>query len=368
MKGRSNSSPVVAVAMSGGVDSSVAAKLLVDQGYQVIGFTMMLVPPSPDRPEFDDVRGKFADAVESARRVARLLGIPHHVVDLSAEFERKVVSPFVRSYEFGFTPNPCLWCNPAMKFGALFAAAREFGAEKLATGHYATVRFDPQKRRWLLLRGRDRGKDQSYVLYGLTQEMLGRSIFPLGDFTKQQVRKMAKEFGLPSAAREESQEICFVGPGGYAALLQARGIRSVPGDIVDLEGNVIGRHRGIVHYTIGQRKGLGLSRERPVYVVGIDAEKNRLIVAERDKAYFSGAYLEGFNLISEERLEGPVQATCAVRYRGKEVPCTLEVEGQGDKATVFFHVPQFAVTPGQGAVLYQGDIVLGGGIIVRAWR
>lgn len=367
MKGRSDSSPLVAVAMSGGVDSSVAAKLLLDQGYRVIGFTMGLVPASPDHPEYDEVRERFAGAVESARHVARILGVPHHVVDLSGEFERKVVSPFIRSYESGFTPNPCLLCNPALKFGALFAAAREFGAGKLATGHYARVRFDPWRRRWLLLRGRDPGKDQSYVLYGLTQEMLARSIFPLGDLTKQQVRKIAEKSGLPSAGREESQEICFVGPGGYGAFLRARGVRSVPGDIVDLEGNVVGRHRGTVHYTIGQRKGLGLSRERPVYVVGIDAEKNRLIVAERDKAYFRGADLEDFNLISEERLEGPASASCAVRYRGKEVPSTLEVEDQG-KARVFFRVPQFAVTPGQGAVFYQGDIVLGGGIIVRVWR
>lgn len=367
MRGCSVSSPLVAVAMSGGVDSSVAAKLLLDQGYQVMGFTMALIPSSPDHPEYDEVRGRFAGAVESAKRVARILGIPHHVVDLSAEFERSVVSPFIENYKSGFTPNPCLLCNPALKFSALFRAAREFGAEKLATGHYVRVKFDPQRRRWLLLRGRDRRKDQSYVLYGLTQEMLGRSIFPLGELAKQQVRKIAEESGLPSAGREESQEICFVGPGGYVALLHARGVLSVPGDIVDLEGNVVGRHRGIVHYTIGQRRGLGLSRERPVYVVGIDAGKNRLIVAERDEAYFDGAELEAFNLISEDHLEGPTSATCAVRYRGTEVPSTIEEEEQG-KARVSFHVPQFAVTPGQGAVLYQGEIVLGGGIIVRAWR
>jgi len=367
VRGCSASSSEIAVAMSGGVDSSVAAKLLLDQGYRVIGFTMMLVPASPDHPEYDEVRERFAGAAETAMRVARMLGIPHHVVDLSGEFERKVVQPFVKAYESGFTPNPCLLCNPSVKFGALFEAARKFGASQLATGHYARVRFDPHRGRWLLLRGRDRRKDQSYVLSGLTQEMLERSVFPLGDLTKQRVRRIAEEAGLPSAQREESQEICFVGPGGYGTLLQARGLTSVPGEIVDLEGNVLGRHRGIAHYTIGQRKGLGLSKQQPVYVVGIDAARNRLTVAERDKAFFRGADLEAFNLISEERLDGPAFATCAVRYRGNEVPSTVEALEQG-RARVSFHVPQFGVAPGQGAVLYQGETVLGGGFIVRAWR
>jgi len=359
----------VAVAMSGGVDSSVACLILKQQGYDVVGLTMKLLPNPPSE---DVVRAPCCtlEMAQDAMRICHSLGIPHYTINLVDEFEESVIVPFVREYSLGRTPNPCLECNRVMKFGYLLQKARELGCDYLATGHYARVRHaSTPGTRALLLRGVDKKKDQSYALYSLTQDELNHALFPLGELTKEEVRRIAREAGLRTAEKPESQEICFV-TGTYKEFLLERGVRAEPGDIVDTSGKVLGKHIGLPFYTVGQRKGLGIAGGEPLYVVDLDLERNALVVGRRAEAYSAGCKAENLNLIAAERLTDSVSGTCMVRYRGKEVGATMEpvpgapADGQ-DSAIIRFDTPQFAVTPGQSAVFYQGDYVFGGGVITR---
>lgn len=356
----------VAVAMSGGVDSSVACLLLKRQGYDVVGLTMKLLPNPPSE---DVVRAPCCtlEMAQDAMRICHSLGIPHYTINLVDEFAESVILPFVREYSMGRTPNPCLECNRVMKFGYLLHKARELGCEYIATGHYARVRHSSGPgSRALLLRGVDKAKDQSYALYPLTQDELDHALFPLGDLTKEEVRRIAREAGLRTAEKPESQEICFV-PGTYREFLTEQGLKAEPGDIVDTSGKVLGRHVGLPFYTVGQRKGLGVAGGQPLYVVDLDLKRNVVVVGKRSEAYSMGCIVEDLNLIASERLTGPVSGTCMVRYRGKEVAATMEPHpdrpDKHDTAIIRFDTPEFAVTPGQSAVLYQGDYVYGGGVI-----
>lgn len=309
-----------------------------------------------------------------AARICQRLDIAHYTFDMVDEFEHEVVLPFIKEYVSGRTPNPCLVCNRAMKFGHLLRKASEVGAGYIATGHYARIAGGGSGKeglssggsRYLLLRALDRTKDQSYVLYGLTQDVLGRTMFPLGRLTKGQVRQVARDAGLPSAIEPESQEICFVTGKTYREFLLERGIKFEPGPILDTSGKVLGSHRGLPLYTIGQRKGLGLGGTlSTLYVVDIDAPGNALVVGGRSEAYSGGCIVADLNLIASDALSELVRGTCMVRYRARETRATMKPAGDGSSAVVEFEAPQFAVTPGQALVFYQDEAVYGGGVIAR---
>lgn len=345
-----SSRPKVAAAMSGGVDSSVAAALLKDQGYQVIGVTMHL-----------GFSGSWK-AADDARSVADKLGIPHHVVDLREEFQA-VVDRFCQDYLEGRTPNPCIVCNRAIKFGALLETANLLGASRLATGHYARVEEDGVKQRYLLKKGVDSSKDQSYVLYGLTQEQLGRVIFPLGSMNKLNARSIAQDFELPVADKEESQEICFI-EGDYGAFLMCRFPGRVkPGPILDMQGKRLGTHKGTPLYTVGQRRGLGMSADRALYVVEVKGDTNTLVVGPVESLEAKGLLATEVNFISFDKLKDPMEVMAKIRYRAKEVPATIYP--QDHQVKVVFRHGQRAVTPGQSVVFYQEDVVIGGGVIQK---
>lgn len=345
----------LAAAMSGGVDSSAAAFLLREQGHRVTGVTLRLAGPG--------------DGVEDARDAARRLGIGHLVLDLSGRFREQVVDPFVLEYERGRTPNPCVECNRRIKFGALLEAAEELGLEAAATGHYAGRAYDAGAGRWLLKKAVHREKDQSYVLCRLSQRQLERSRFPLGGLSKEEVRAIALEQGFSSARRKESQDICFVPDGDYAAFLRRYTGRDYPpGPFLDREGRVLGEHRGIVCYTLGQRRGLGVSSDRGrLYVCGIDPEANAVTLSDGESLYARGLEAGEVNLIACGRLDGPVRLRARVRYRMEEQPCTVEQTGE-DTVRVVFDRPQRAVTPGQTVAVYDGDTVVLGGVIEKSLR
>lgn len=352
----------VLVAMSGGVDSSVAAALLKQQGYQVVGVTMQIWPDVSE--EEADRHGGCCSlaAAEDARRVANLLGIPHYVLNLKKVFEEKVISYFCDEYVSGRTPNPCVLCNRDIKFGALLWKAKQIGAEYVATGHYARVVQDPSGR-FLLLRGVDRTKDQSYALYMLRQYQLAAAIFPLGSLTKVQVRQIAAELGLPVAEKPESQEICFVTSGNYAEFVRKRKPEHFrPGPILDTSGRVIGTHRGLPYYTVGQRRGLGISAPEPLYVIRIDARRNAIVVGNKEETLAKSFLVSNPNFIPFDTLSEPLKVTCKIRYRSEEAPATVSPAGCA-QVRVDFDVPQRAITPGQSAVFYDGEMVIGGGII-----
>jgi tRNA-specific 2-thiouridylase len=363
MKSKDTKPHRVIVALSGGVDSSTAAALLVQQGYKVSG-VMMRLWAMHYQGEFPENRCCSPAAIADARRVCALLGIPFQLVDLEEEFKTRVVDYFCDTYALGRTPNPCLACNRYVKFKALLCLAFDLGAEYLSTGHYARIRS--QNGEYQLLKGIDKEKDQSYVLYMLGQEELPHLLFPLGDHTKRQVRSMAAKYNLPTADRVESQDTCFVADGDYRAFVAQQRPEAVrPGSIFDLQGHLLGKHRGVAFYTVGQRQGLGIAAAHPLYVLEIDSARNALIVGPK-AALFRGELLaEQVHFVAGNPPPQPASITAKIRYKAKEVPATL-IPLPGQMARVVFAELQPAITPGQGVVFYQDDIVLGGGIIASA--
>ena len=359
--------------MSGGVDSSLAAFLLKQQDCGVVGISMKLwdfaeVGGNPHK----DGRCCSVEALDDARAVCDKIGVPHYVVDFTDDFRREVISDFVDEYVKGRTPNPCIICNTKIKWKSLWKKAEALGASFIATGHYARIQHNQDTGRHWLLKGIDPSRDQSYALWGLSQRDLGRTIFPVGELTKKQVRATAKEQDLKVADREESQEICFVADDDYPRFIRewnsekspSGGDVIKPGPILNLQGDKIGEHKGIPFYTVGQRRGLGIAAEKPLYVVQIDAEKNTVYVGENEELFRSSFVVSGVNWIAFERLEKEIDCEIKIRYQhipqeGKIYPLT------GGEVMVRFNRPERAITPGQSAVFYDGEVVLGGGVIHR---
>lgn len=366
----------IAVAMSGGVDSSAAAAILKEAGHDLVGFTMQLW--NQNRGLSVDENGDplpsrccSLDDVYDARRVAEELGIPFYILNLERDFERDVVKPFVASYLDGETPIPCVACNSRLKFASLDRLARSLGCDKVATGHYARVRDDRAANRHRLLRGEDLRKDQSYFLWELTQEQLAHAMFPLGEMSKAEARGAARRHELAVAEKSESQEICFVPDGDYAGFidryLEAEGAADqtpAAGEIVNTRGETVGAHNGIHRYTIGQRRGIGVTNPLPLYVVQIDAARNRVVVGESDELLSREFVAAGVNWVAFDEPREAVRADVRVRYRHTPAPATIEAAADG-RVRVRFDEPQRAITPGQATVFYRGDEVVGGGWIVR---
>ena len=357
----------IAVAMSGGVDSSMAAAILKDQGYEVIGFTMHLWDDSPDNRE---VTGRCCspEDIRDARRVADQIGIPHYVINLKEIFEEEVIRYFIGEYLNGRTPNPCVVCNERLKFTSLLQKAEGIGAMALATGHYARiVRRPNQEEKIFLLRGKDSSKDQSYFLFSMTQKQLGKILFPLGEKSKSEVRNLASAMRLGVAHKEESQEVCFIPDNDYRKFLASRGKKEAfkPGEIVDQKGRVLGSHRGIQYYTVGQRRGLRIGGTDPLYVLKLDRERNCVVVGRKEELLANGLVASKLNWISFSQLKGEVKALAQIRYRHSGVPAILSPL-EGGRVRVRFQIPQKSVTPGQAVVFYKGDEVLGGGWIEKS--
>ncbi len=354
----------VLIAMSGGVDSSVAAYLMLQQGFSCIGATMRLYDSSilPDAGE--STCCSLEDA-EDARSVAYRLKMRHYVFNYTDAFQASVMDKFVRCYECGLTPNPCIDCNRYLKFGALLRRAHEIGCSAIATGHYARIRKDAASGRRLLYKAADRSKDQSYVLYTLTQAQLAGLYLPLGELTKEQVRSIAAEQGFITAKKQDSQDICFVPDGDYVAFLERYTKKHYPaGDFLDLNGKVVGRHTGIVGYTLGQRKGLGLAIGAPVYVCAKDVAQNTVTVGPNDALYHKTLLANDWNFFPFDTLTEPIRVCAKTRYRQVEQPATAYPEENG-AVRITFDEPQRAITPGQAVVLYDGDLVIGGGTITE---
>ena len=375
--------------MSGGVDSSATAALLLEQGYEVIGITLKLWPQDCVNRAEDKCCGP--QAVTDARAVCHKLGIPYYLIDEAAEFQKHVISYFADEYKTGRTPNPCVLCNQNLKFGRLIDRADQLGAQFIATGHFARVeRVGSSRReeahsnsgagsqslltsaatgRYLLKRGRDRRKDQSYFLFSLRQDQLSRAMFPLGEKTKSDTREVARHCQLKTADKEESMEICFVPDNDYGKFLeQANLVQKHRGEIVDLHGHLLGHHDGIEFYTIGQRKGLGITTPKPVYVIELDVENNRVVVGDESALDRDEFTVDRCNWIPFDNLTEPIEVTTKIRYNHPGTPATVMPQGNGS-AKVKLHKPQRAITPGQAAVFYQDDLVVGGGWITRGgWR
>jgi len=347
----------VAVAMSGGVDSSVAAALLVAAGYEVIGVTMQIWPS--DEPDFGGCCG--LEAVEDAKKVAYQLGFPHYVMNLRDVFARMVIDDFCREYSLGRTPNPCIRCNQYIKFDTLLERIKELDARFIATGHYAGI--EPSSAGYRLLKAVDRTKDQSYFLYTLGQKELSHLLLPLGKLQKAEVRALAAKLNLPVSVKRDSQDVCFIPDGDYRLFIAGR-VSLRPGDIVDTEGKVLGRHKGLAQYTVGQRQGLGLASNTRLYVTRLDSTGNRLVVGTTGQLLSDSLIAGSLNWVSGKMPDGSIGITAKIRYRSPEVSASLHFNN--GVVEVRFHQPQWAITPGQSVVFYQGDAVLGGGIIQDA--
>ncbi|WP_026521042.1 tRNA 2-thiouridine(34) synthase MnmA [Butyrivibrio sp. VCB2001] len=357
----SNENKKALIAMSGGVDSSVAAALMLKKGFDCMGCTMRLYENDMIGEDLFGTCCSLKDT-QDARAVCEKLGIEYNIYHYEAEFTKNVIEPFVCSYERGETPNPCIRCNKYLKFDILYEKAKALGYDNIVTGHYA--RIEERNGHFYLLKAVDPGKDQSYVLYDLTEEQLSHTYFPLGEMTKDEAREIAAEYGFVNKDKKDSQDICFVPDGDYAAMIKRYRNKEYPkGDFVDLQGNVLGTHEGIINYTIGQRRGLGIPADRRLYVKRLDTENNRVILADDEDLFDKEVMVREFNWITGDAPSGPIRCQAKIRYRHKEQPATATIFADG-KARIVFDEPQRAITPGQSAVLYDGEIVLGGGIII----
>lgn len=368
----------IAVAMSGGVDSSTVAAMLRAEGHNVVGLTMQLwnqrrLAGREGMPERVQGRCCSIDDVYDARAVAEDLGIPYYVVNHQERFERDVVRPFVQEYLSGRTPIPCSLCNNHLKFDQLLITARQIGADLLATGHYARCEFSPERNRWLLRRAADPAKDQTYFLFGLTQEQLSRTRFPLGEMSKPQVRELARQHGLALAEKPDSQEICFVPGGDYKRFIdayldeQGEQLPDTSGELVTTDGRVLGRHDGIHNFTVGQRKGLGVATGTPLYVININGSRGQVTVGSNDDLLSRQLIARDLNWIAIDNLREPIRVHAKIRHRHEPAPAAVAPARNGE-ALVTFDDPQRAITPGQAVVFYDGDLVIGGGWIAETLR
>lgn len=353
----------VVIGMSGGVDSSVAAYLLKEQGYEVIGVTMQIWQDEPECVLEPEGGCCGLSAVEDARRVAQMLEIPYYVMNFRKEFKEQVMDYFTREYVAGRTPNPCIVCNRYVKWESLLKRSMEIGADYIATGHYARIRH-LENGRYAIQRSVTAAKDQTYALYNLTQYQLAHTLMPVGEYTKDEIRSIAGKIGLRVADKPDSQEICFIPDHDYAGYIERECPEALQGvgNFVDKEGNVIGKHKGIIHYTVGQRKGLNLSMGKPVFVTEIRPQTNEIVIGDNEDCYSKELYADRINYAAEEKMPEQFRANAKIRYAHAGAPCTVERIG-ADGIHVVFDEPQRAITPGQAVVLYQDDIVLGGGRI-----
>ena len=360
-----NSKPRVVVAMSGGVDSSVAAYLLAREGYDVVGVTMRLWVGDDEDITPDHQGCCSIEDIEDARMVCQTLGVPHYVINVEREFREHVMDYFVAEYAAGRTPHPCIACNDRIKFDFLMRRAQMLDAQFVATGHYARVVRDETTGERSLLKGVDDGKDQSYVLYGLTAELLDHVLFPVGWYSKSEIRELAREADLHLADKQDSQDICFIPKGDYREFLQKR-LDPHPGELVHMDGRILGEHKGIEYFTVGQRRGLGIKPTNPVseplFVTWVDPESRRVYLGPEEALYQRYVHVSAANYVGGSAPQGPVQVTAKIRYTGLDAPATLESHPDGS-ATLTFDEPQRAVAPGQAAVFFQGDRVLGGGVV-----
>ena len=341
----------VLVGMSGGVDSSVCAKLLTDKGYSVSGMTLSLCEKEGDT------------SIADAKSVCDKMGIEHICFDLKNEFENYVIKDFIEEYKAGNTPNPCIVCNRCIKFGEMLKKAEELGFDKIATGHYARVEIQ-EDGRYILKRAKDTAKDQSYVLYNLTQKQLSKVLFPLGDYTKDEIRAIAFTNGFVNANRPDSQDICFVPDGDYASFIEKYDdFKSAQGDYVDINGKILGQHKGVIHYTLGQRKGLGIALGKPQFVIDKNPDTNRVVLGDEEHLFNTRVEVKNVNFIPFDTLDKEMRVTAKLRYRHNAASAVIKPMENGN-VEIVFDEPQRAASPGQSAVFYDGDIVVGGGIIV----
>ncbi len=353
----------VVVGMSGGVDSSVAAYLLKEQGYDVIGVTMQIWQDESQEQVEDNGGCCGITAVDDARRVAMQLDIPYYVMNFKNEFKKNVIDYFTDEYIHGRTPNPCIACNRHVKWESLLKRSLEIGADCIATGHYARI-AQLENGRYAIRNSVTAKKDQTYALYNLTQEQLSHTLMPVGDYNKDEIRAIAEKIGIQVAHKPDSMEICFVPDNDYAGFItRETGYMSRPGNFVDLHGNILGTHKGIIHYTVGQRKGLGLAMGHPVFVVAIRLETNEVVIGENDDVFSTKLYANNINLMSVDKIEEPIRARAKIRYSHEGADCTIRMADDGLLECVFDE-KQRAVTPGQALVIYDGDYVLGGGTII----